>query len=215
LVGKAHDNLNDTCTLRPVPVCAIGHTLAFYQQLSTTTAWYIGLSFLSLTTNLLASGLILFRIYQAGNQNARASRHVRKRRYRSLLWTYLESGSIYPTVLIICLFLYFADSPFWWLAITIATQIAGIMPTLMVLVILSAGRSLSESTVTTTTDAPEATTRNSRSIELQPRRYRRADQLVTTESVSQLTDLELESGPGFQVYEGLKSDGLIGTSHES
>jgi hypothetical protein len=156
---------------------------------SSVIVWYTGLSIMSLSTNVLASGLISFRIYQAGYQITRTGGHIRAKAYRGLLWTYLESGSIYPTVLIIALALYFSGSPFGWLMITNTTQICGMVPTLMILAILLAGRSLSESTMTELYTHSNSYTMHTRSHQSN------AHEFVATTSLSQLADIESGSEP--------------------
>lgn len=179
-------------------VCAIGHTITTIQKPSNVSinnaimAWYICLNITTITTNVLASGLISFRIYQAGHQATRVGGRIRAWRYRSLLWIYLESGSIYPTVLIIALVLYFSDLPFGWLLIVNSTQICGMMPTLMILIILSAGRPLSEST------AMDSDTDHNSYIMRTQSRQSNANQLVATETLHQLTIIE--SVPELQVH---------------
>lgn len=173
-------------------VCAIGHTIASLQSPTllspTTTTWYIVLNVTSISTNVLASGLISVRIYQVGRQITRVNGHIRARRYRSLLWIFLESGSICPIVMLTVLALYLSNTPCGWLIVVNYSQIAGMTPTIMILAVLLTGRSLSENTMTSL-----CTTTNSRSMRTQSLRTLDADQLMAAESLPQLTILESNS----------------------
>jgi hypothetical protein len=164
----------------------------------------------TISTNILASGLISFRIYQAGRQITRTNGHVRAKRYRSLLWIYLESGSIYPTVLVTALALYFSSSSIAWLLIVNSTQICGMMPTLMILAVVLTGRSLSESNMTNSyTDTRSST------IPTRPQGSDlNTDRLAVTTHLSRLTDIEISPELHLQtIHEEYKSTGLISSDH--
>jgi hypothetical protein len=97
---------------------------------------------MSLAINILASGLICLRLFLAQGQTVGQEYTTR---IRNLFWAYLKSGSIYPTVIILTLAFYLSGSPYGWFLNTISPQICGMMPTLMVIVILYEGQSLSNS----------------------------------------------------------------------
>jgi hypothetical protein len=111
------------------------------------TAWFTGLCIISFLTNILASGLICLRLYLAQRRITGTVGRAHAVRIRTLLWTFLESGSIYTTMTIIMLGLYLSGSPYGWFLTIVAPQICGMMPTLMVLVVLYEGQSLSDNTL--------------------------------------------------------------------
>jgi hypothetical protein len=106
--------------------------------------WYTALSALSFTINVVASFLIYLRLYLAAQHITCVAGKAHGDKYRTLLWTFLESGSLYPAVMLIGLAMHCASSEYGWLTLTIAPQILAIMPTLMVLVVLVNNRSLSQ-----------------------------------------------------------------------
>jgi hypothetical protein len=109
---------------------------------SRIVAWFTAFNLISVFSNILVSLLISIRLYTAGKRIARSVGDGHARKYWKLLWTYLESGSIYPTIMVIGLILFLTRSPFSWLIMIIAPQIMALMPMLMVLVVLIDRRSL-------------------------------------------------------------------------
>jgi hypothetical protein len=116
--------------------------------------WNLSIYVLSLMINLLLSSLICIKFYQAGRRIERiqrVARHAHTTRYYSLLLSYIESGSIYPTLMIVCLITYITKTFYGWVIIKIAPQVLAIMPTLMFLVVLLKKQSLFESQETGST----------------------------------------------------------------
>jgi hypothetical protein len=106
--------------------------------------WYTALSALSFAINVLASFFICLRLYLAAQRITRVAGKAHGDKYRTLLRTFLESGSLYPAVMIVGLAMHSVRTEYGWLTLVITPQILAIMPTLMVLVVLVNNRSLSQ-----------------------------------------------------------------------
>ncbi|PFH47758.1 hypothetical protein AMATHDRAFT_50049 [Amanita thiersii Skay4041] len=162
LLGSTDDYLMLSLTFRPVvvsfdhSVTGIGilYSFIFVHELQ---QWIISFFSITLATNLIATGLVAYRIWYI-NKKGLAFSH---RKLYPIMILIIESGAVYSAAMLALLILYMADSWFQYVVLDAISPIVGLVFSLIMFRILSGITSVSGETHllrTSTTTAPTTLT---------------------------------------------------------